>query len=92
MVSDEADVWSDFTGGGSTASDYTNGAAVPISVPDLKIQDQFMDGASYSEGCVIMKGGQNYSLNGEACATEANFICVKKRNLFPIILKLFFLI
>ena len=84
MVFDEADVWNDFIGGGSAASDYTNGAAAPISVPNLKVQDQFIEGASYSEGCVIMKGDQNYSLNGEACTTEANFVCVKKRNLFPL--------
>jgi hypothetical protein len=85
MVSGEADVWSDFIGVGSAASDYTNGGAAPISVSDLKVQDQFIDGSSYSEGCVIMKGAQNYSLNGEACTTEAHFVCVKKRNFFSII-------
>ena len=39
-----------------------------------------MQGASYAEACVVMKGSQNYSLNGEACSTEAKFVCTKKRN------------
>ena len=88
MVTDNADVWSDFIGGGSAASDYTNGGSSPISVPDLKVQDEFIDGASYSESCVIMKGDQSYYLNGEACGTQAKFVCVKKRNIITLILKI----
>ena len=78
IVSDGVDVWTDFVGGGSSATDYTNG--VSVSVSDLKVQDFFMQGASYAEACVVMKGSQNYSLNGEACSTEAKFVCTKKRN------------
>ena len=76
-VTGNDDVWSDFVGGGSTASDYTNGASQPVSLTDLKIEDEFIDGASYAEACVMMKGDFNYALDGEACSTEARFVCMK---------------
>ena len=76
-VSDNADVWSDFVGGGSAASDYTNSGTPPVSLTNLKVDHEFMNGASYSESCVIMKGSQNYTLNGEACTTTAKFMCMK---------------
>ena len=76
-VTGKDDVWSDLVGGGSAASDYTNGAPQPVSLPDLKIDDEFIDGASYAEACILMKGDSNYALNGETCSTEARFVCMK---------------
>ena len=76
-VAGNDDVWSDFVGGGSTASDYTNGASLPVSLPYLKIDDEFIDGASYAGACVMMKGDFNYALDGEACSTVARFVCMK---------------
>ena len=77
MFADQVDVWSDFVGGGSAASDYTNGASPAVSSTDLKVTDHFGNGASFSEACVMMKGATNYSLTGEACTTEAKFVCIK---------------
>ena len=76
-VTGNDDVWSDFVGGGSAASDYTNGASQPFSLTDLKIDDEFIEGASYAEACVMMKGNFNYALDGEACSTEARYVCMK---------------
>ncbi len=80
MVSDNADVWSDFVGGGSTAADYTNSHSSPVSLTDLKVGQWFVDGASYSEACVKMKGSENYNLNGESCTNTAKFMCMKNCN------------
>ena len=67
-------------GGGSTASDYKNSQTSPVSLTDLKIDHEFIDGATYSQACVIMKGSENYTLTGEACETTAKFLCMKNCN------------
>ena len=77
MFIDQEDVWSDFNGGGSAASDYSNGANPAVSTTDLKVTNQFSSDASFSDACAIMKGAKNYSLTGEACTTEAKFVCIK---------------
>ena len=82
MFTDQADIWSDFVGGGAAASDFTNGASPAVSTTDLKVIDHFSSDASFSEACVMMKGAKNYSLTGEACTTEAKFVCVKSCKFF----------
>ena len=82
LFADQVDVWSDFIGGGGAASDYINGGSPAVSTTDLKVTDHFGNGASFSEACAMMKGATNYSLTGEACSTEAKFICIKSCKLF----------
>ena len=79
MFTDQEDVWSDLNGGGSAASDYSNGANPAVSTTDLKVTNHFSSDASFSEACAIMKGAKNYSLTGEICTTEARFVCIKSR-------------
>ena len=83
LFTDQVDVWSDFVGGGSAASDYNNGANPAASATDLKVADyHFSIDATFSEACAIMKGAKDYSLTGEACTTEAKFVCVKSCKFF----------
>ena len=73
-------MWSDFTGsgGGSSAADYSNGdTSSPVSATALKIGNDFVNAASYSEPCATMKASEDYKLNGESCSTAAKFVCTK---------------
>ena len=80
---DQVDAWSDFVGGGSSASDYNNGDNPAASATNLKVADHyFSTDASFTEACAIMKGAKDYSLTGEACTTEAKFVCVKSCKFF----------
>ena len=80
---DQVDAWSDFVGGGSSASDYNNGDNPAASATSLKVADyHFSIDASFSEACAIMKGAKDYLLTGEACSTEAKFVCVKPCKFF----------
>ena len=77
LFDDQVDVWSDFVGGGSSATDYNNGDNPVASANNLKVADYFSIDASFSEACAIMKGAKDHLLTGEACTTEAKFVCVK---------------
>ena len=90
IYTDQVDVWSDFVGGGSSASDYNNGDNPAASATSLKVADyHFSIDASVSEACAIMKGAKDHLLTGEACTTEAKFVCVKSCKFF-LLLKLNF--
>ena len=75
------DVWSDFVGGGSSPSDYTNEPSVtnPKNAQELGIDvsNGFQSSATFSPACTMMISSSQYQLNGADCTSNARFICMK---------------
>lgn len=69
------DIWSDFVGSGSTATEYYN--AIGNTTEALNMDYAWLSSASFGPPCVRMKKSGHYHLEPSACSGEAKFVCTK---------------